>query len=42
MGLLSILGQHNEVVLRDMQGLGDDELKEHGDARVIGTRPGLR
>jgi hypothetical protein len=37
MGLLSTLGQHNDVVL----GLGGDELKELGDVGVIGTRPGL-
>lgn len=42
MGLLSTLGQHKEIVLWEMLGLGDDELKEHGGARVIGTRPGLR
>ena len=42
MGLLSTLGQHNDVVLGQVLGLGDDEHKELGDAGVIGTRPGLR
>jgi hypothetical protein len=41
MGLLSTLGQHNDVVLGEVLGLGDDELKELGDVGVIGTRPGL-
>jgi hypothetical protein len=41
MGLLSTLGQHNDVVLGEVLGLGGDELKELGDVGVIGTRPGL-
>ena len=42
MGLLSTLGQHNDVVLGEVLVVGDDELKELGDVGVIGTRPGLR
>ena len=41
MGLLSTLGQHNDVVLGEVLGLGGDELKELGDVGVIGTRPRL-